>query len=82
MCQCCAILRNGQYYRFITCACFSMLKYSKEEYSSAHIPVYYSEEDLKKAGWECTSDLKFCPPGQSYAWVCPECWQEKGSSCV
>jgi len=78
VCKCCAILRNEKYYRLITCACFSMLKHSKEKCNSEHIPVYYSEEDLKKAGWERTSNLKFCPPGQSYVWVCPECWREKG----
>ena len=37
------------------------------------IPVFYSISHAIRHGWRKTKDLKYCPPGEAFAWVCPGC---------
>ena len=37
------------------------------------IPTFYSEKHASRGGWKKTRHLKFCEPGKTYVWVCPDC---------
>ena len=38
------------------------------------IPTYYSERQATDEGWRKTKHIRFCEPGKSFVWVCPDCW--------
>ena len=38
------------------------------------IPVFYSYEHAIEAGWVATREEKYCEPGKSMVFVCPECY--------
>jgi len=37
------------------------------------IVTFYSDQHAIDSGWVYTTDIRFCEPNQSTAWVCPEC---------
>ena len=62
----------------IECVCRSF-KLSIIEHE---IPVHYSyarmtKEEAMVAGWRITTDPEFVPPGDKWAWLCPECAERK-----
>ena len=40
---------------------------------NVQIPMYYSAKHAIDKGWRITSDPKWCPPGELFAWICPIC---------
>ena len=62
--------RNGRTLHM--CSCYKLSE-PKEEISIEPIPEYYSDKHAYDNGWRCTDDIKFCPPGEDFQWVCPRC---------
>jgi hypothetical protein len=42
-------------------------------HTTSLIPEFYSSQHAIDSGWVITTDPKFCPPHENYAWVCPNC---------
>jgi len=42
------------------------------------IEHYYSYGHAISCGWVATKEERYCQPGQSVAWVCPDCYDRGG----
>jgi hypothetical protein len=62
---------------FVTCSCYMNI-FSPGE---MHIPMpkyipRMTKEEAYEKGWRITENKDLCGPGDSYAWLCPECAEE------
>lgn len=64
------IIKDGNTSHLKTCLAREHKEFTEK------IPVFYSRQHALDNGWKITDDIKFCPPDQMIAWVCPECAQK------
>lgn len=67
------ILKLGHRLEFHTCAFLSCTSGEPD----LVIPKMTGQE-AEEAGWITSTDVKYCPPDEDVAYICPECAKEIG----
>lgn len=63
---------DGLFHHFF-CGGFKILIESE---TNKDIPYFYSQKELRDAGWTITKSPFFVSPGSKIGFVCPECAKE------